>query len=81
MSKYPFNWTQNPAIEVQFHVQINNSLYKHERRTVINTVAAALSMTITDADKAREIAIDVLIALRRSGFVVVAPETTARHRR
>ena len=52
-----------------------------ERRTVIDAVAAALSMTITDADEAREIATDVLIALRRSGFVVVAPKTAPRRRR
>ena len=52
-----------------------------ERKTVIDAVAAALAMTITDPDEARDIATDVLIALRRSGFVVVAPRTAPRRRR
>jgi hypothetical protein len=51
------------------------------RKTVIDAVAAALALTIPDLDEARDIATDVLIALRRSGFVVVAPRSAPRRRR
>jgi hypothetical protein len=55
--------------------------FSPERKTAIDAVAAALAMTIADPDETREIATDVLIALRRSGFVVVAPRTAPRRPR
>lgn len=40
--------------------------------TAVETITAALLLSINDHDEAREAATDALIALRRSGFVVVA---------
>jgi hypothetical protein len=55
--------------------------FSSERKTAIDAVAAALALTVADPDETREVAIDVLIALRRSGFVVVASRTTSRRPR
>lgn len=40
--------------------------------TAVDAIAAALQMAVRDPDEAREAATDALIALRRSGFVVLA---------
>ena len=40
------------------------------RQTVVDAIAAALSLTITDPEEAKEAAEDTVIALRRSGFVI-----------
>ena len=41
------------------------------RATAVEAITAALLLSITDPDEAKEIATDALIALRRSGFAVV----------
>jgi hypothetical protein len=43
-----------------------------KRQTVVDTIATALALAIGDREEARETAVDVAIALRRSGFILVA---------
>ena len=40
--------------------------------TAVDTITAALALAIDDPDETREVATDVMIALRRSGFVISA---------
>ena len=40
--------------------------------TAVDAIAAALSLAINDPEETREVATDVMIALRRSGFVISA---------
>ncbi len=42
------------------------------RNTAVDAIAAALGMVINDPEETHEVATDVMIALRRSGFVIAA---------
>lgn len=48
-----------------------------ERATVVDAISAALSLAIHDPAEAREAAVDVAIALRRSGFTIAARGSAA----
>ena len=48
--------------------------------TAADAIAAALSLSISDPEEAHEVAADVIIALRRSGFVVSTSSAPAGRR-
>jgi hypothetical protein len=39
---------------------------------VVDAIAAALLLAISDPEEARKVAVDVATALRRSGFILIA---------
>lgn len=43
--------------------------------TAVGAIAAALALSMADPEEAREAAADAIIALQRSGFVIVAQRT------
>ncbi len=43
-----------------------------KRNTAVDAITAALGMAINDPEETREVAMDIIIALRRSGFVIAA---------
>jgi hypothetical protein len=50
------------------------------RRTPVDAIATALLLAIRDPEEARETALDVLSAIRRSGFVLAASKRVERAR-
>ena len=49
-----------------------------KRPTAVDAIAAALGLAISDPEETREMAADTIIALRRSGFVIVAGQRRGR---
>jgi hypothetical protein len=49
-----------------------------KRATAVDAIAAALALSIPDPDETREVATDVMVALRRSGFVITTKQQDAR---
>lgn len=51
--------------------------WEPDRRTAVDAIAAALSMSI-NLKETRDVATDVMIALRRSGFTIIASSAPGR---